>query len=86
MHTESDEPRVRGNARLERIIVLQLLGEEGGQKWTLDALAEELGASKSEVDAALRALQGDGVACWEDGQAWPSRAALRMDELELIGI
>jgi len=86
MHTESDEPRVRGNARLERIIVLQLLGEEGGHKWTLDALAEELGASKSEVDMALRALQGDGVACWEDGQAWPSRAARRMDELELIGI
>jgi DNA-binding GntR family transcriptional regulator len=86
MDTESGEPRVRGNAGLERIIVLQLLGEEAGRKWTLEALTEELGASHSEVEAALRALQGDGVVCFEDGQAWPSRAARRIDELELIGI
>lgn len=86
MHTEPGEPRARGDARLERVIVLQLLGGEEERGSTPDELAQELGAPAGEVDAALRALCEDGAACLQGGRARPSRAARRMDALELIGV
>jgi len=86
MHTESGEPRARGDARLERAIILQLLDVEQERGWTLEELAQALGAPAGEVDVALHALCEDGVACLREGRAWPSPAARRMDALELIGI
>ncbi len=86
MHTESGGPRARGDARLERVIVLQLLDGEEERGWTSEELAQELGAPAGEVDVALRFLCEDGVACLQEGRARPSRAARRMDALELIGV
>ena len=83
MHTESSEPRADG-AKLERAIVLQLLSEE--RRWSRAELASELGAEATGLDSALAALHGQGVLCLAEDDVWASRAARRLDELELIGI
>lgn len=86
MHTESSEPRAVAGSQLERAIILQLLRDDREPKWSRVALGAALGIDTISLDAALTELGQEGVVCLADGQAWASRAARRLDQLELIGI
>jgi hypothetical protein len=74
------------DSRLERAIVLQLLSGERDQRWSSAQLGSELDVEAPALQEALETLGADGVVCVADGEVWASRAAVRLDELELIGI
>jgi hypothetical protein len=86
MHTESSGSRASSGARLERAIVLQLLTERGEQRSSRVELGADLDADADTLEAALQALNAEGVLCLGDRDVWASRAARRLDELELIGV
>ena len=88
MHTESSDPRTGGSRRtLERAIVLVLLSEDDGERrWSRTELGEGMGVEQRSLDAALTGLLDTGVLQQEEDHVWPSGAARRLDELELIGI
>jgi hypothetical protein len=86
MQTESGSSPAGGSSRLERTIVLQLLRRDRPQRWSRAELATELQADTPALEAAVRALEADGVLCSAGGEVWASHAAQRLDELELIGI
>jgi hypothetical protein len=85
MHKDASEPRA-SRARLERAVVLELLGDEGASSRTLSDLADALGASSDELDLAVSSLDRAGVLSVADGSASTSAATRRLDELELIGV
>jgi hypothetical protein len=87
MNTQSRGSRTAvHDPRLQRAIILQLLREDHPRKWTHTELAAELHAEQRAVDAAVRALDADGVVCGNEHEVWASRAALRLDELQLVAI
>jgi DNA-binding GntR family transcriptional regulator len=86
MHTQSREPRAGDGPRLERAIVLQLLRDDREPRWSHEALLAELGVGEPVLEAALGRLDAEGVLCMSPDEVWASRAARRLDELELIGI
>lgn len=91
MHTGSKEPPAVDGRRLERAIVLQLLRDDHERKWSLEQLADvlegdRLQASKEATKEALRRLTEEGVLCRSEDAVWASDAALRLDELALIGV
>ena len=87
MHTESSDPRAGGNRTLERAIVLVLLSEDDGERrWSRAELSEGMGVEPDELGVALGGLLDAGLLEQQRGYVWPSRAARRLDELELIGI
>jgi DNA-binding HxlR family transcriptional regulator len=86
MHPESSEPPAADGSRLERAIILQLLRDDRDPKWSHEALRAELAIDEHSLEEALRALGEEGVVCLAEEQAWASRAARKLDELELIGI
>lgn len=87
MQKESRDPRAGGSRTLERAIVLVLLGEDDGERrWSRAELGEGMGVGQDELAAALSGLLDAGVLQHEDDRVWPSSAARRLDELELIGI
>jgi hypothetical protein len=87
MHTESSEPAAAGDPRLERAIILALLDDEDPRRrWSRAELSEDLAADLQQLQEALDGLLGAGVICAGDELLWPSAAARRLDELELIGI
>jgi DNA-binding Lrp family transcriptional regulator len=86
MQRESSEPRARGDSRLERAIVLELLGDGGRDGLSQVGLGEALGAEPAELEGALRALRTAGVLELKGGHVSPSPATWRLEELELIGI
>jgi hypothetical protein len=87
MHTESSDPRAGGSRNLERAIVLVLLSEDDGEReWSRTELGEGMGVAQSELATALGGLLDTGVLRQQDDRVWPSSAARRLDELELIGI
>lgn len=87
MHTESSGPRAGGSRSLERAIVLVLLSEDDGEReWSRGELEEGMGVAQSELATALGGLLDTGVLRQQDDRVWPSSAARRLDELELIGI
>jgi DNA-binding transcriptional ArsR family regulator len=85
-NTQSKEPGAGDGARLERVIVLQLLRDEHEQPWSREELAAELGVPPPSVDAAARRLAGAGVVCVGPDGLTASPAARRLDELELIAV
>ncbi len=87
MHTESSDLRAGGGRTLERAIVLVLLSEDDGERrWSRTELGEGMGVQQDALDAALDGLLDTGVVRQEEDRVWPSSAARRLDELELIGI
>ena len=87
MHTESSDPRAGGSRTLERAIVLVLLSEDDGERrWSRTELGEGMGVERSSLDEALSGLLDTGVLHEEEDCVWPSSAARRLDELELIGV
>jgi 2-keto-4-pentenoate hydratase len=86
MNTEPSESRPVDGLRLERAIVLQLLRDDHEQRWSREELLAEIDAEAPALERALSRLGADGVLCVIETHAWASRAALRMDELGLIGV
>ncbi len=87
MHTESSDPRAVDSRTLERAIVLVLLSEDDGERrWSRDELGAGMDVEQRALDVALEGLLDTGVLCREEDRVWPSNAARRLDELELIGI
>lgn len=86
MHTESGDRRTGTSRRLERAIVLVLLSEDdGARQWSRAELGDGMGVQERELGAALNGLLGAGVLLRDEDRVWPSAAARRLDELELIG-
>ncbi len=87
MHKESSRPEAASDPRLERAIVLALLDDEDvRRRWSRAELSENLGADPGQLQEALNSLLGAGVICAAEERLWPSAAARRLEELELIGI
>ncbi len=86
MLEQSSESAAGGERKLERAIVLQLLGEDGARRRSRAQLARALGARAQALGPALERLSDTGVVCVEGSQVWASRAALQIDALGLIGI
>ena len=83
------EERQRGSDlwMVERAIVLQTLRDDHQERWARAELAREISDFELTVlDQALAHLERDGVLHREESSVWASRAARRLDELELIGI
>jgi hypothetical protein len=86
MNKESREPRTVDGPRLERAIILQLLRDDHAPRWSREELMEELRSEAGPLEEALIRLDGEGVLGLSEDGAWASRAARRLDQLELIGI
>jgi len=82
----TEQPPAPGSRRLERAIVLALLGAQDGVRSPREQLAGELNADAVAFAAALERLSEAGLVCLDDAHAWASEAARRLDELGLIGI
>lgn len=69
---------------LQRVVLLVLLDGPGSR--TVASVAGELKQPENAIRAALTALERDGLAERADGGVQASRAAFRMDALELVAI
>jgi DNA-binding HxlR family transcriptional regulator len=88
MRGQADERR-RGRDLwvVGRAIVLQLLRDDHEERWARAELAREISDFEPALlDEALARLERDGVLHREESWVWASRAARRLDELELISI
>ncbi len=71
----------------ERAIVLQVLRDDHAELWTLEELEQEIEDMPAEiVRGAVRRLGGVGVVVLGEEACKASRAARRIDALELISI
>jgi hypothetical protein len=87
MRGQSERVRDREMWMVERAIVLQLLRDDHDERWSRAELAGEIPDFEGPVlDGALARLQREGVLHREGSEAWASRAARRLDELEMISI
>jgi predicted transcriptional regulator len=86
MHASFGQRQGDGDERLERAIVLLLLTGERRQAWSLGQLAAELDADQPALERALDRLTQAGVVAFAGADVRASRAARRIDELDLIGI
>jgi hypothetical protein len=72
---------------VERAIVLQVLREDHEERWCRTELGRELADfDRVALDEALVRLAADGVLHCSGEVVCVSRAARRLDELEMIGI
>ena len=71
----------------ERVIVMQLLRDDRMERWKVAELAHEIGDFEPALlERALGRLEQEQVVQRAGSEIWASRAALRLDELGLIGI
>lgn len=77
----SDEHR-----RLDRAIVLDLLGDDHDERWQRDDLAVAMRVERSILDSAIERLTASGVAVLDGEEVLASPCARRIDALDLIGI
>jgi DNA-binding HxlR family transcriptional regulator len=83
------EERQRGSDlwMVERAIVMQTLRDDRQKRWARAELVREISDFEPAVlDEALALLERDGVLHRERSAVWATRAAQRLDELELISI
>ncbi len=72
---------------VERAIVLQVLRDDHEERWGRAELAQEIPDFEPAVlDEAIAELEQDGVLRREERAVCASRAARRLEELELISI
>jgi biotin operon repressor len=72
--------------KLERAIVLELLDGETERGRSCAELASALGSPEAEVGVAVERLRDAGVLQISERRVLAAPAALRLDELGLIGI
>jgi DNA-binding IclR family transcriptional regulator len=82
----TEQSPATGDRKLERAIILALLGEDDQQRCSCAQLATALGAETQAVEHTLGRLLQVGLICRTGEDLWASAAARRMDELGLIGI
>ncbi len=81
------EASVDPGRRAEQLLVLALLDDEHEPRWSRGELGERFAEIPPErVDAALHALESDGVVCRAGEAVWASSAARRIDAIGLIGV
>lgn len=72
---------------VERAILMQTLRDDHQERWARAELAREISDFEPAVlGEALAHLERDGVLQREESAVWATRAARRLDELELISI
>jgi hypothetical protein len=72
---------------VERAIVLQVLRDDRDEHWSHAALVREIADREPAViELALARLTCEGVLSRDGARVCASRAARRLDELELIGV
>jgi DNA-binding HxlR family transcriptional regulator len=88
MQGQADERQCGGDLwMVERAIVLQVLREDHEERWARAELAREIpDFDPALLDEALAELERDGVLRREARAVCASRAARRLDALELISI
>jgi hypothetical protein len=86
MQTEASGSQASGGVRLQRALVLELLGEDAQRGRAMAPLAEALGACADELAVAIEVLRDAGVVCVDGDRARASAAVRRLDELDLIAI
>jgi len=86
MHDHIGESSPIGNRRLERAILLRLLGEDRDQRLSRAGLAALIDSDAPALQRALERLADAGVVCVEGDDVRASPAARHIDELGLIGI
>ncbi len=86
MHELLRQPRAGPDRRLERAIVVALLGKVEQQRCATTRLASELDVAPRVLEAPLARLCDAGVVCVQGAEVWASRAARHLEQLELIGI
>src|SRR5271154_3859279 len=86
MSQQTHERCTGGERKLERAILLQLLGQDREQPSSHAQLAVALAIEADELRRALTRLSDAGVVCLGGQDVWASPAARRIDELGLIGI
>jgi len=82
----SSETQTVADRRLERAILLALLGEEARDGCAPEQLAAALSADADALARALARLCHAGVVRAEDARLWASEAARHIDELGLIAV
>jgi hypothetical protein len=81
------EADMHEQGRVERLVVLELLGCEPSERWSPDKLELELATIPSEkIKAAVEGLSSRGVVWHEDGVVWASMCARHLDSLDMICI
>ncbi len=83
MHEQAPGP---GEVKLERAIVLELLDGADESGGSCAEIAAALGESEAEVAAAVERLRDAGVLRGSGEWVRAAPAALRLDELGLLGI
>jgi DNA-binding HxlR family transcriptional regulator len=88
MRGQADQQRCGGDLwMVERAIVLQVLRDDHEERWGRAELAREIPDFEPAVlEEGLTELERDGVLRREEHAVFASRAARRLDELELISI
>jgi hypothetical protein len=86
MHEQSGGSQRDSRTRLQRAIVLTLLGGEPGRRWSRARLAAELQAQVPAVDDALRSLARAGVVFVAGDDVWASPATRLLDDLQLLAV
>lgn len=86
MREQSGGSPLGADRRLERAILLHLLGEDDARRLSRAQLASALGARWQALEPALQRLSHAGVVCLDGSEVWASRAARHIDALGLIGI
>lgn len=86
MDEQPSESGAAADRRLERAIILALLGSGGELRWAPAELAAELGVEPRALGQALDRLSRAGVVCVNGTDVRASCAARCIDELGLIGI
>lgn len=72
---------------VESLIVLALLRDDRGERWSRTELERELSdILPAHVEAALTGLTARGVVCCDRDRVWASPCARRLDALGLICI
>jgi hypothetical protein len=86
MVSMTEQPSAGADRRVQRAIVLVLLGEKDESRYSCAQLACALGAGEQTLEPALARLLEMGLIGREGGALWASPAARHMDELGLIAI
>jgi hypothetical protein len=76
-----------GDPRVERAIVLQVLRDDHGHRWSRAELEVEISnVEPLEISDALTRLDGNDIVRFSGESVWASRSIRRLDELGLIAI
>ena len=87
MPEERNESWLESEGVAHRAIILQVLREDHGERWTRAELEREIyDISPLTLSDALERLRQEGVVHLDGEEVWASRCALYLDELGMVSI